>query len=318
MLPVPATLEQRYTCAIDALCDIAEMYRIGGKQEDAVVVLTAGLPFMRYEVSQREQAKFLTMYGKQLTASMHRTKRSADEALAVLRQAKQIAETLKDELLIADVLYELGELHFVRGHKMSAEERDFDTSLAYFLQALAIREAMHDEKNLPKSLLSVGRMYQNMGQNEAAHLYVERAITEAEQQQDRATQAEATNHLALLKAGQDDLEAAIQLAGVGLTLREQAGLQAELPYSYLTIAELYQAQEKDIEASTYYAQCYALSEKVQAAHVMVSVLLGIGYIHLDKGEKVQAREQFEQSLRLAEAIEHKTGIQEAEEALSEM
>ena len=161
-------------------------------------------------------------------------------------------------------------------------------------------------------------MYQNIGQNEAAHLYVERAITEAEQQQDRATQAEATNHLALLKAGQDDLETAIQLASVGLTLREQAGLQAELPYSYLTMAELYQAQEKNVEASTYYAQCYALSEKVQAAHVMVSVVLGIGYIHLDKGEKVQAREQFEQSLRLAEAIKHKTGIQEAEEALSEM
>ena len=92
-IPVLETLEQQYTCALDALCDIAETYRIVGRQEDAVAVLAAGLPLMSYEVSRREQAKFLTMYGKQLTASTLKTKRSADEALAVLGQAKQLADT---------------------------------------------------------------------------------------------------------------------------------------------------------------------------------------------------------------------------------
>jgi len=315
--PSLETITSQYTQVIDALCDIAETYHTLGRQEDAVALLKTGMSLSGDETALQVQAKLLTSYGKQLTASMFRTSRTADEALSVLTKAREIAESLQDEHLLASVLYELGETYFVRGHKMTGEDSDYDTSLIYFQQALALREALHDEKNMPQSLLGVGRMYQNIGQNEAAQLYIERALQSAEQQQDKAIQGEATNHIAILKAGQDDIEGAIQLVRVAITIREQAGLAAEVPYSYLTLAELYMADGKSKEALATYQQCYALAEQVQATQVTIFALLGIGYIYLENGEAEQAREQFKQAETLAEAIGLKTGIQEAQEALEE-
>ncbi len=312
------TITTGFTQVVDILCDIADTYRMLGRQEDAVTLLKTGLSLPGDETALSAQAKLLTNYGKQLTASMFRTSRTADEALSVLTHAREIAESLQDELLLASVLYELGEIYFVRGHKTTGEDSDYDTSLAYFQQALAIREALHDEKNMPQSLLSVGRMYQNIGQNEAAQLYIERALQSAEQQQDRAIQGEATNHIAILKAGQDDLEDAIQLVKVSIAIREQAGLAAEVPYSYLSLGELYQANGMSKEALTTYQQCYTLAEQVQATQVTTIVLLGIGYVYLEDGKAEQAVEQFQRAKTLSESIGLKTGIQEAQEALEEV
>ena len=311
----PQEIATKYDTVLDTLCEIAENHRISGRWEYAVTVLATGLPLLR-EVSSCHQATFLTVYGKQLTASVFHSKRTVDEALSVLLRAKQLAEMLNNQALLADALYELGEMYFVRGHKTEREETDYDTALVYMQQALDLYETVHDEKNMPRALLGVGRMYQNIGQNEAAQLYIERAIVHAEQQQDNAIQAEATNHLALLIAGVDDIETALQLARVALIIRESAGLKADIPYTYLTIAELYSAQGKNAGALAAYQQCYILAEEIHST-ATIFVLLGVGYIHLENNEIAEAIEHFEQALKRAEAIGLKTGIQEAQEALAE-
>ena len=306
----------KITNVLDTLCEIAETYRISGQWEDAVTGLAAGLPLL-HEVSPRHQATFLTTYGKHLTSSAFHSKRTTDEALSVLLRAKQLAEPLNDQALLADVLYELGEMYCIRGHKTEGQETDYDAALTYMRQALDLYEAVQNEKRMPQSLLGVGRMYQNIGQNEAAQLYIERAIGSAEQQQNKAIQAEATNHLALLTAGVDDIENALQQAKVALTIRESAGLKADIPYTYLTLAELYQAQGKNEEALVAYQQCYTLAEEIHST-ATIFVLLGIGYIHLENNEIAEAIEHFKQALLRAEAIDLKTGIQEAQEALAEV
>ncbi len=305
----------KITNVLDTLCEIAETYRVSSRQEDAVNVLAAGIPLL-HEVSPRHQAMFLTAYGKQLTISMFQSKRTADEVLSVLLRAKQLVEPLNDQALLADILYELGEMYCIRGHKTEGQETDYDTALTYMRQALDLYEAVQNEKRMPQSLLGVGRMYQNIGQNEAAQLYIERAIGLAEQQQDKAIQAEATNHLALLTAGIDDIETALQQAKVALTIRESAGLKADIPYTYLTLAELYQAQGKNEEALVAYQQCYTLAEEIHST-ATIFVLLGVGYIHLENNEIAEAIDHFKQALLRAEAIDLKTGIQEAQEALAE-
>ena len=112
------------------------------------------------------------------------------------------------------------------------------------------------------------------------------------------------------------METAIRQAKTSFSIREAAGLKAELPYAYLTLAELYQTQGDNAEALTTYEQCYTHAEEIQSS-AAVFALLGIGYIHLDNNEIPQAIERFEQALKQAEAIDLKTGIQEAREALAE-
>lgn len=51
---------------------------------------------------------------------------------------------------------------------------------------------------------------------------------------------------------------------------------------------------------------------------IISALPGTGYIHLDSGETLLAREHFEQAFALSQAISRKTGIEEATEALQKV
>ena len=165
----PQEIATKCTSITNTLCEIADTYRISGRQEEAVTILATCLPLLE-EISPQQQATFFTEYGKQLVASAFKSKRTVDEAHSILLRARGLAESLQDQTLLANVFYELGELYFVRGHKTTGEENDYSTSLSYFQQALALYEILHDEKNMPRSLLGVGRMYQNMGQNEAAQL----------------------------------------------------------------------------------------------------------------------------------------------------
>lgn len=304
------------TSFVTSLCTEAETSLRLGKRDDAIRFLEENRSgFESYNA--QSQALFLLCYGKTLTLDAFSTGRTLDEPLSMLTHAKELADSVSDEYLQADILDALGEVYFVKGHKVSSEESDYSTALSYFQQALALRDKLHDDYGRCRSLLNVGRIYHNLGQDETAHSYFIQARDIAQQEQRVDVQAEAILHLALLEA-ESDIEAAIQLATEALALRESANLISVLPYSYLALAELHHAQGNLSKARDYYQQCYKLAQETFMTQTVISALLGTGYIHLDSGEKQQAREQFEQAYALSMAIGLKTGIEEATEALQEI
>jgi tetratricopeptide (TPR) repeat protein len=298
------------TTFITALYALTETYLRVGKRQDALHLLNANRDFL--EGDTREHAEFLLNYGRVLTADAMSTNRTLDQVNSLLLQAKSLAEQSADEYLLADILDALGEVYYVKGHKVSAEEGDYEKGLVYFQQALALREKLHDEYGLSRSSLNVGRMQQNLEQLEAARAAIERAYERAIRQQRVDVQAEALQHLASLNT---DSDAALQQVAEVIALREQAGLRGVLVHSYLMRAELYHAQGNLTKAREYYQQCMSVAEETAQPQSTVSSLLGLGYIHLDSGEKQEARAYFEQALALAQSIGLKTGIQEAAEAL---
>lgn len=304
------------TTFVTALCTEAETHLRLGKRGDALHLFERNKSLIKSYAPQ-DQALFLLCYGRALTADAFSTGRTLDDALSMLIHAKELADSHYDERLQADILDALGEVYYVKGHKVSSEESDYPTALSYFQQALALREKLHNAYGLCRSSLNVGRIYHNLGQGETARSYFERARTVAQQQQRVDVQAEAILHLALLDA-EHDSEAALHLATEALTLRESADLKSVLPYSYLALAELHHNQGNLAKARDYYQQCYELAQETFMTQSIVPALLGIGYIYLDSGEKQQAREHFERALVLSQAIGLKTGIQEATEALQEV
>ena len=303
------------TTLVTSLCTEAETFLRLGKRDRAIHLLDKNKPFIKSWDAQN-QARFLLQYGKVLTVDAFSTGRTLDEALATLIRAKELADSPLDERLQVDILDALGEVYYVKGHKISSEENDYPTTLSYFPQALALRERLHDEYGLSRSILNVGRIYHNLGEGERARPYFEQARKGAKQQQRVDVQAEAILHLALLDA-EDDREAAIRLATEAFTLRESAELKSVLPYSYLALAELHHAHGNLLKARDYYQQCYNLAQETFMTQTLISALLSMGYLCLDSGEILQAHEQFEQAYALSMAIGLKTGIEEAEEALQE-
>jgi len=304
------------TACVTALCTEAETYLRLGKRGDALRLLETNKSLIE-SYDAHNQACFLLCYGSVLTTDAFSTGRTLDEALTTLTYAKELTDSLSDELLQADILDALGEVYYVKGHKISAEESDYPDALNYFHQALGLREKLLDEFSVSRSLLNVGRIYHNLGQVDTARPYFERARDVARQQNRVDVQAEAILHLALLNA-ENDSEAAIRLATEALALRESANLKSVLPYSYLALAELHHVQGNLVKARDYYQRCYKLAQETFMTQIIISALLGIGYMHLDSGEIVQAREHFEQAFALSQAIGLKTGIQEATEALQEV
>jgi tetratricopeptide (TPR) repeat protein len=304
------------TTFVTSLCTEVETCLRLGKRGDALRLLEANKSLIE-SYNAHSQALFLLCYGKALTADAFSTGRPLDEALSTLTYAKKLADALSDERLQADILDALGEVYYVKGHKVSSDESDYPTGLHYFQQALDLREKQQEEYGLCRSSLNVGRMYQNLGQGEDARSYFERARQVAKQQQRIDVQAEAILHLALLDA-ENDSEAAIQLATEALALRESADLKSVLPHSYLALAELHHSQGNLPEARDYYQKCYKLAQELFMTQSVVFALLGMGYIHLDSGETLQAREHFEQAYALSQAIGLKGGIEEATEALQEV
>ncbi len=313
------TISKQYTIAINALCEIAESYFYLGKLDEAIRVLGTGIHLIEAnEVSPYDQARLLLQYGKMLTESTFHTNRSSEEALAVLFRAKQIAETIKDDRLMADVLDELGQAHFFRAHKLTAQEGDYDTALAYFQQAVTLREAIHDQRGLCASLVNVGRAYQNAGQNDKAEAYFVRAVALPEQQQDVVKKAEAIGHLGILAASKVDLDAARCLATEALAMREEIGARIDIAYSHLNVAEICHIQGDLSMALKHYQKGYTLAEETHVATIMIFTLIGMGYLHLDQEEIRQAQQCFEKAYAVAQSIGLKRGILEATEGLEEI
>lgn len=304
------------TTFVTTRCTEVETYLRLGKRDDALRLLQASKPLIE-SYDAYSQALFLLCYGKALTADAFSTGRTLDEALSMLTHAKELAGSLSNERLQADILDALGEVYYVKGHKVSSEESNYSNALSYFQQALDLRKKQPDDYDISRSLLNVGRMYHNLGQVDTARLYFERARDIAKQQQRVDVQAEALLHLAFLSA-ENDSETAIRLATESLALRESADLKSVLPYSYLALAELYHAQGNLSKAEEYYQQCYQLAQETFMTQSIVSALLGMGYMRLDAGEHQQARHYFEQAYALSMAIGLKTGIEEAVEALQEI
>ena len=237
------------TTFVTALCTEAETYLRLGKRGDALRLLEANKSLIKSYDAQ-SQALFLLCYGKALTADAFSTGRTLDEALSMLTHAKELAASHSDERLQADILDALGEVYYVKGHKVSSEESDYPDALSYFQQALDLCKKQQDDYNISRSLLNVGRMYHNLGQVDTARPYFEQAHDIARQQHRVDVQAEALLHVAFLSA-ENDSEAAIRLATEALALRESADLKSVLPYSYLALAELYHTQGNLSKAEEY-------------------------------------------------------------------
>ncbi len=104
---------------------------------------------------------------------------SFDEALDLLTRARQLAAAAGDKSCLADALYHLGELAYVKALMMQAGE--IKDALALHEQCLALRQEIPDLPGVTLSLSRLGVLHERLSAFDAALAYHKKAIALAEE-----------------------------------------------------------------------------------------------------------------------------------------
>ena len=310
--PAPDSITERYTSLMNTLCELSESYYYLGRLDDALRLLALGTQLLDVkEVTQRNQAKLLIQYGKMLATSIFYNNRGYDKALPTLFQAKQIAESISDEWLLADALTLIGQTYY--NTKLNIGEGNSNTSLAYFQQALEKREAIHDERGVSEALFYIGLIYENGDAPDVnkAEEYYTKALHVADQHNYKLEKSYAVRHLGFRSLEKDDLDTARKYLSESLTLREEIGIQLLLPLSHVALGDVFYAQKDILTAVTHYHKAQALAEEMDLKFPIILSLLCIGDSYQSQANLPEAHECFEKAYAISKESSIKFGIAEA-------
>jgi tetratricopeptide (TPR) repeat protein len=294
-------MTERYTTLLQTLCDISESYYYLGRLDDAIKLLKIGEQLLKAkEVTRHDQLKFLLQSGKILTSSIFYRNRDAEEALATLAHAKQLAAFVRNEQGEADALDLLGFAYYYK--QLMTKEGESSTALAYCQQALERREVLGDQRGISESSFHVGLIYENGDQPDLdqARIYYTRAYQIARQHGYKLEQSYAVRHLGgLLAEMQGDLKQAQQYFEESLALREEIGFKITLPFSHLAVGEICAKRNELTVAARHYQRAEILAREMEQPVARILSQLSLGEIYLAQQQRPQALECIEQAYSVA-------------------
>ncbi|GER90382.1 hypothetical protein KDW_45440 [Dictyobacter vulcani] len=296
-----ATITEQYTFLLQNLCDIATSYYLLGNLKQAQQLLDTGIQLAEdQEVSPDAKGNVLLHSGILQTRSIIYRGQEAGPALATLLQARAIAESTGDQKLLASVIDWTGQALYYQALNTSEQAADFATPLMYFENALEQRQQLQDDHGICETLFNIGRVYQNMGQDDQAHPYFVKALALAEQHNHQIQMAEILLHLGAYAQSKGDLEAAKSSLMLGMTMREALNLRIDLPFSYLSVGNLVQKLADLDQAALYYQKAALLAQEMDLPQPYAFALLNISYLHLAQEQPDKALTVIEEAISVAQ------------------
>lgn len=268
-----ATIAQRYTTAIDALCEIARAYYFLGRLGDAQQLLRTSLQLLEArEATPQHRLGLLLAYGQVLIVDHFLARGEPEPMFSTILSAKQVAEAVQDRQGIADAASLLGQAHYFAavvenrksGTPLTSAPGDgkFEQALAYQQQALELREALHDTRGISESNFQIGVVYERWQQYERSQEYYTQARQIADRHRHAFEKTEPARHVAFHALREGDLDQALDLALRALALREEAGFMPYQPLDHLLVRDVYLAKGDTANAQRHAQQAAALAEAI--------------------------------------------------------
>jgi transcriptional regulator with AAA-type ATPase domain/tetratricopeptide (TPR) repeat protein len=211
-----------------------------------------------------------------------------------LERARMLALTLEDEPRLAQVLYWLGRLAYVRG--------DFQVATGYAEQSLAIADRLGDETLAAPSVNLMGRSYYLMGEHARAGELLARSVEQMRELGNTTEEATAAGYAGVALAALGDFDRALPYADRGLRLAETLGnpFAQAAAYNYRAVAYCHQGAGTqaidDCEAAR------RLAERAGDRFRIYLLQFYEGQAYLMIGDPSRARELLENSLALAKEL----------------
>jgi len=311
------TLPEQFGTVLLALERIAQSYFTLGHLEQALQIFQIGMQVLHNpEVTQRDQAEFLSHYGNMLAAKTQFANAPVEEALSLLEQAKQLAIALSDVQLLADALDSIGFAQYVAASNNRAG--DPLVFRASFQDALERRRVLSDNRGISESLFHLGLAAQVLDEMEVARSCYTQALQIARQHGYLAETSDALRHLGFLEQEQGNIFQAQQYLTESLHLREHIGKQVYLPFAHVAVADVYLVQG-NVELAFFHSQkALELSRGMDIKKALIFSLSSCGRVCQAKQDEEQAKDYFEQAYVVAQAIDLKYAMHELSSTLQHL
>ncbi|NEO54607.1 MAG: tetratricopeptide repeat protein [Okeania sp. SIO3B5] len=202
----------------------------------------------------------------------------------------------------AEKLYEQGVELYNQG---TAES--FRGAIAFWEKALPLFRKTRNLGNEAVTLLSIGRVYHNLGEIQKGLNYYEQALPLFREVDDRLREANTLNNIGTVYDSLGEKQTALNYLEQALPIYRELGDRAREAAALNNIGGVYNDLGKKQKALNYYEQALPLRREVEDRRGEAITLNSIGHIYNNLGEKQKALNYYEQALPLRREVGDRRG-----------
>lgn len=289
--------------------EIAQRYSKLGKWDAAFKLTEAALEL---ELPSIQKGRLLNILGHLLERRMDYARSEA-----VLNQAHKIAESESDEWLLADVLYNLGELEYF-GSSIK-QDRDHHAALQIHEQVLEIRQRIGDQAGGCFSLSRLGTIHERVGDMETALDYFQRSQALGEKIDFEIGIWRPLVHIAFNTFTSGDQESGLQMMTQAYDITHRYQITDGLVYTLVNVPYLQFLMDRDVRKAI--EACRAgleLGKKIGFHGGVARTLFVMAMIATEGGETELAHDYWQQTADISRQYGFKRFLTPAEEKLAEL
>ncbi|MBD1903655.1 CHAT domain-containing protein [Trichocoleus sp. DQ-A3] len=187
---------------------------------------------------------------------------------------------------------------FIKGTQLSSQGSVKSKQLALLKleEALALYRAEQNYTQAALTLLSIGKVYANLGQFQAALDSYNQALPLSRQAGAKTEEASILNSLGQLYTDLADPKAALDSYNQALPLLYQLNDQGAVATTLNNIGDIHAATGKGLDALKFYNQALAISRPIGNKTAEASALMGVGGIYIASKEWTTAFNAYNQSI----------------------
>jgi CHAT domain-containing protein/uncharacterized protein HemY len=256
-----------------------------------------------------ELVRELLLQGDQLT-----NRENFAAALSLLQFARALAERLGDQLDLARAWSFIGHVYHAQG--------DYVMALSAQQQSLKLARELNQPIGIFANLNNIGSIYGDLGDYAAALAVYQEGLKLSEAQSDPNNVAIMRNNLANVYSSLGNYTAALEQLQRSFELSEKSGSNTRRGIALHTLAVVYLMQGSNDLAEARLQESLALlreaDEKPERYMALAGTLLTLGHLQKRKGLFDQAREYYQETLRVARAHNDQANLARATHALGEV
>ncbi|MEX2542841.1 MAG: tetratricopeptide repeat protein [Trueperaceae bacterium] len=230
-------------------------------------------------------------------------------ALEHLENGLALAQRAGAEERQANILSNIGGLHTQLGDHPRALEC---LQSAYQL----IRKAAPGTKSEAVNLIGLGRLYYELGDNEAVRRYFTQAREVGRQANDALIELASLNLMANLSCRLERWTEALELFGEALDMVRRLGIRHYEVDNLDGIGQVHTALGQHEQATASYGRALELAQEIEDREGEIDALVNLGRVSLAVDRTEEAIELLHRSLELAGRIDRKRSMFEAHELLA--
>lgn len=290
-----------YAALVAAHRDLAESYYRAGIFSAGLRVLECGDQLLRAaragDVALADNGKLALALGALHTHRAFQWHRGFDGVNSMLERANELAESVGDPGLLADVLDAFGLARYYQILLTGAGS--YEGPRDDFREALARRERLGDTRGIAESAFHAGLATERMGDLATARALYEQARDLAELHGHRLELSYAARHLGGLAADAGDLDTALALFGQSLELRAQVGYTVLLPAAHEAVGDILVAKGDFGGAEEQYRQACDFALAMETPFSQVTALSALAALLRRHGRAGEAQQYAERAQAIA-------------------